>query len=182
MKNNQFNTTFCYYFLAFDQENHCFCIPEHLFVPLYCACTQPPLGLEMPDSVVQVRNNLVVRVFVVSNGCSFLFAILALMLALMPSLPLAQESLFEEWRHAKGTISASLMVLLLFLLSILVSFITTKCASMPDYKSMRQSYAFYPTIIGGLMCSGVIILCFVRTLSLIKPENKTIASMHRASV
>ena len=148
----------------------------------YVGPLQPPLGLEMPDLVVQVRNNLAVRVFVVSNSFSFLFAILALMLALMPSLPVSQASSFEEWRHSRGTVAASLMVLLLSVLSILVSFAAANCASMPDYKSVRQSYAFYPAIIGGLMCLGVIILCFMRALRLIKPENRTIASMHRAII
>ena len=148
----------------------------------YVGPLQPPLGLEMPDLVVQVRNNLAVQVFVVSNSFSFLFAVVALMLALMPSLPVSQESLFEEWRHTRGTVSASLMVLLLSVLSILVSFAAANCAGMPDYKSVQKSYAFYPAIIGGLMCSGVIILCFVRALRLIKPHNRTIASMYRAII
>ena len=30
---------FCYYFWAFDQETYGFSIPEHLFGPLYYACT-----------------------------------------------------------------------------------------------------------------------------------------------
>ena len=146
----------------------------------YAGPLQPPLGFD--DSVVQVRNNMAVQIFVVSNSFSFLFAIVALMLSLMPSLPVSQENLFEEWRHSRGTVSTSLMALLLSVLSILVSFAAASCAGMPDYKYVRQSYAFYPAIIGGLICSGVIVLCFVRVLRLIKPENKTIASMHRASV
>ena len=39
MKNNKFWTTFCYYSWTFDQENHGLRIPEHLFGPLYYACT-----------------------------------------------------------------------------------------------------------------------------------------------
>ena len=150
----------------------------------YAGPLQPPLGFETLDSatVVQVRHNVAVRVFTVSNGCSFVFAILALMLSLMPSLPLSQESLFDEWRHSRGTVSISLMALLLSVLSILISYAAASCAGMPDYKSMLHSYAFYPTLIGGLMCLGVIVLCFVRVLRLIKPENKRVASMHKASV
>ena len=45
MRNNQFQTTFCNYLQAFDQENHDFRIPEHLFGPLYYACTQPQIML-----------------------------------------------------------------------------------------------------------------------------------------
>ena len=149
----------------------------------YAGPLQPPLGFETLDSatVVQVRNNAAVRVFVVSNGFSFFFAMLALMLSLMPSLPLSQESLFDEWRHSRGTVSTSLMALLFSVLSILVSYAAASCAGMPDYKSMLQSDAFYPTLIGGLMCSGVIVLCFIRVLRLIKPENRRVASMHKAS-
>ena len=149
----------------------------------YAGPLQPPLGFETLDSatVVQVRNNVAVRVFVVSNGFSFFFAILALMLSLMPSLPLSQESLFDEWRHSRGTVSTSLMALLFSVLSILVSYAAASCAGMPDYKSMLQSDAFYPALIGGLMCSGVIVLCFIRVLRLIKPENRRVVSMHKAS-
>lgn len=146
----------------------------------YAGPLQPPLGFEA--SVVQVHSNMAVRVFVVSNSFSFLFAVLALMLSLMPSLPVSQENLFDEWRHSRGTVSTSLMALLLSVLSILISFAAANCAGMPDYKSVLKSYAFYPTVIGGLMCSVVIVLCFIRVLRLMKPENKTISSMHKASV
>ena len=150
----------------------------------YAGPLQPPLGFETHDSVTmeQVHHNLAVQVFVVSNSFSFLFAIVALMYSLMPSLPVSQENLFEEWRHSRRTVSISLIFLLLSVLSILISFAAANSAGMPDYKSVRHSYAFYPAIIGGSLCSIVIVLCFVRVLRLIKPENKTIASMHRAIV
>jgi hypothetical protein len=146
----------------------------------YVGPLQPPLGFETPDSVVQVRSNMAVRVFVVSNSCSFFFAVLALMVSLMPSLPVTQEILFDEWRYSRRTLSTSLMALLISVLSIIVSFAAANCAGMPDYKSVLQSYAFYPSVIGGLMCSVVIVLCFIRVLRLIKPENKTIKSIHRS--
>ena len=148
----------------------------------YAGPLQPPLGFETSDSAVQVHNNLAVRVFVVSNSASFLLAILALMLSLMPSLPVSHESLFDEWRHSRGAVSTALMTLLLSVLSILIAFAAASCAGMPDYKSLRHSYAFYPALIGGVLCIIVIVLCFIRVLRLIKPENKTIASMHKASV
>jgi hypothetical protein len=148
----------------------------------YVGPLQPPLGFETGDSVVQVRSNVAVQVFVVSNSCSFLFAVLALMVSLMPCLPATQEILFDEWRYSRGIVSTSLMALLFSVLSILVSFAAANCAGMPDYKSVLQSYAFYPSVIGGLMCSVVIDFCFIRVLRLIKPENKTIASIHRKCV
>ena len=148
----------------------------------YAGPLQPPLGFETPDSVVQVRYNQAVRVFVVSNSFSFLFAILALMLSLMPSLPVSHESLFDEWRHSRGAVSTALITLLLSVLSILISFVAASCAGMPDYKSIKQSYAFYPAVIGGSLCFVVIVMCFIRVLRLIKPQNKAIASMHKASV
>ena len=112
----------------------------------YAGPLQPPLGFETLDSatVVQVRHNLAVQVFVVTNSFSFLFAIVALMYSLMPSLPVLQENLFEEWRHSRRTISRSLIALLLSVLSIHISFATSNCVGMPDYKSVRHSYAFYP--------------------------------------
>ena len=148
----------------------------------YVGPLQPPLGFESPGSVVQVHSNMAVRVFVVSNSFSFLFAVLALMVSLMPSVPVTQENLFDEWRYSRGIVSTSLMALLFSVLSILVSFAAANCAGMPDYKYVLESYAFYPSVMGGLMCFVVIGLCFIRVLRLIKPQNKTIAFIHRECV
>ena len=40
MKNNQFKKNILLLLIGLDQENHGFRIPEHLFRPLYYACTQ----------------------------------------------------------------------------------------------------------------------------------------------
>ena len=62
----------------------------------YVGPLQPPLGYA--DDFVQT-SNLSIRIFMATNSVSFYLAIASIMFAVVPSLPMPQEGIYEEWQR-----------------------------------------------------------------------------------
>ncbi len=101
-----------------------------------------------------------VKIFVMTNCFSFYLAMTSIMLAIMPSFPLAQEGLREELARSRSAVRKAIRALLLSIANFIVSFIFSSIAVVPS----ERSYKLLPIIsagLGGIFC----IYGFVRVLS-----------------
>jgi len=77
------------------------------------------------DVGVQVIE-LMIKVFLMSNGLSFYLVMTSIMLAIMPSLPIPKEGLVfgpcDDLKQSQRTISIDIGILLASIISVLISF------------------------------------------------------------
>ena len=143
----------------------------------YVGPLQPPLGYA--DDFVQT-SNLSVRIFMVTNTISFCLAIASIMFAVVPSLPMPQEGIYEEWRRTRRTIGIAISLLLMSVVGVLISFAASSNAVVSEEYSLRHGgLTFYPAVVGGLVCLIGILWFFIRLLRLIFPKNVTIRNLYR---
>ncbi|KAH8941642.1 hypothetical protein BDL97_14G053900 [Sphagnum fallax] len=147
---------------------------------------QPPLnyvamssGTATVDVGVQVTE-FMIRVFLVSNGLSFYLAIAAIMLAIMPSLPIPKEGLVsgpsDDLKRSRRTISIAIGMLLASIISVLISFAASSLVVIP---LQHRGVMAYSTSIGGFICCIGIIFFFLRFLRLICPRNTVIKKLYQ---
>jgi hypothetical protein len=80
------------------------------------------------DVGVQVTE-LMIKVFLVSNGLSFYLVMTSIMLAIMPSLPIPKEGLVfgpcDDLKQSQRTISIAIGMFLASIISVLISFVAS---------------------------------------------------------
>ena len=112
-----------------------------------------------------------VKVFMLSNSLSFYFAIASIMLAVVPSLPMPQESLLNELERTRRTVAWAILVLLLSVVSILVSYATASIAVLPKHTNFGNVlWTACPALLGGFACLFGIVLFLIRVMRLMYPE------------
>jgi hypothetical protein len=147
---------------------------------------QPPLnyvamssGTATVDFGVQVTE-ILIKVFLVSNGLSFYLAITSIMLAIMPSLPIPKEGLVfgpcDDIKRSRRTISIAIGMLLASIISVLISFAASSLVVIP---LQHRGLMAYSTSIGGLICCIGIFSFFLRFLRLICPRNTFIKKLYQ---
>jgi hypothetical protein len=143
----------------------------------YVGPLQPPLGYA--DDFVQT-SNLSIRIFMVTNSVSFYLAIASIMFAVVPSLPMPQEGIYEEWQRTRKTIGIAISLLLMSVLGVLISFTAASNAVVSKEYSWRHGgLTFYPTVVAGLVCLIGIIWFFIRLLRLVFPHNVRIRHLYQ---
>ena len=126
----------------------------------YVGPLQPPLGYV--DDFVQT-SNLSIRIFMVTNSVSFYLAIASIMFAVVPSLPMPQEGIYEEWQRTRKTIGIAISLLLMSVLGVLISFTAASNAVVSKEYSWRHGgLTFYPAVVAGLVCLIGIMWFFIR--------------------
>jgi len=112
-----------------------------------------------------------VKIFMVSNSLSFYLAIASIMLAVVPSLPMPQQALLNEFDRTRKTVASAICVLMLSVGGILVSYATASIAVMPNHTSLINArWTSYPAFVGGFACLIGIILFLNRVIRLMYPE------------
>ncbi|KAL3684522.1 hypothetical protein R1sor_002544 [Riccia sorocarpa] len=147
----------------------------------YIGPLQPPLGYgsDGNDPVDKVQADfLSVRVFIVCNTLAFYIALVAIMLSLTPSLPMPQESMLDELKRIRRSVTLGLISLIMAIVAILVAFASASIAVIP--KSWNDKGLTGSTLaLGGLMCLVVLVLCCIRAARLMFHKNQTIRSVYR---
>jgi hypothetical protein len=145
----------------------------------YVGPLQPPLGYV--DDFVQT-SNVSIRIFMVTNSILFyLLAIASIMFAVVPSLPMPQEGIYEEWQRTQQRIGIAISLLLMSVLGVLISFTTASNVVVSNEYSWRHGgLTFYPAVMGGLVCLIGIIWFFIRLLRLIFPQNVMIRHLYQS--
>jgi hypothetical protein len=136
-------------------------------------------GTATVDFGVQVTE-ILIKVFLVSNGLSFYLAITSIMLAIMPSLPIPKEGLVfgpcDDIKRSRRTISIAIGMLLASIISVLISFAASSLVVIP---LQHRGLMAYSTSIGGLICCIGIFSFFLRFLRLICPRNTFIKKLYQ---
>jgi hypothetical protein len=144
----------------------------------YVGPLTPPLGYA--DDFVQT-SNLSIRIFMVTTSVSFYLAIASIMFAVVPSLPMPQEGIYEEWQRTRKTIGIAISLLLMSVLGVLISFTAASNAVVSEEYSWRPGgLTFYPIVVGGLVCLIGIIWFFIRLLRLMCPESVMIRHFYQS--
>jgi hypothetical protein len=144
----------------------------------YVGPLQPPLGYA--NDFVQT-SNLSIRIFMATNSISFYLAIASIMFAVVPSLPMSQEGIYEEWQRTRKTIGIAISLLLVSVLGVLISFTAAANAVVSEEYSWRHGgLTFYPALVTGLVCLIGIIWFFIRLLRLIFPKSVIIRHLYQS--
>lgn len=144
----------------------------------YVGPLQPPLGL---DSNSVQDESLPVRIYMVTNILSFYMAVASIIFAVVPSLPMPQEGLYEEWQRCQKTIVVAIHLLLLSVLNILISFGAASNAVISnEYSWQHKGLVFYPTLLGGLLCTIAICSFYLRLFRLTFVRNLTIKHVYHS--
>ncbi|KAL3679539.1 hypothetical protein R1sor_022495 [Riccia sorocarpa] len=101
----------------------------------YVGPLQPPLGYssEDVDQIAKVQAGILpVRIFFVCNTMAFYLAVAAVVLSLTPSLPMPHESIREELKRIRRSVTWSLIFLILSLISILLAFGSASVVVIPN--------------------------------------------------
>ena len=141
----------------------------------YVGPLQPPLGYV--DDFVQT-SNLSIRIFMATNSVSFYLAIASIMFAVVPSLPMPQEGIYEEWQRTRKTIGIAISLLLMAVLGVLISFTATSNSVVSEeYLWRHGGLTFY---LAGLVCLIGIMWFFTRLLRLIFPKSVMIRHLYQS--
>ena len=125
----------------------------------YVGPLEPPLGYA--DDFVQT-SNLSIRIFTATNSVSFYLAIASIMFAVVPSLPMPQEGIYEEWQRTQKTIGIAMSLLLMSVLGVLIFFTAASNAVVSEEYSWRHGgLTFYPAVVAGSVCFIGIIWFFI---------------------
>lgn len=143
---------------------------------------QPPLGFGSVTHQIDV-STLPMRVFIVCDTISFYLAVAAIMSALIPSLPMPQESMMDELRRTRSMVIIAVGFLFPSIISILIAFAAASIAVIPNSPGSWNSGGLTITTasIGGMICFGVICLFFIRLLRLIFHRNVKIRTLFTAT-
>lgn len=121
----------------------------------YVGPVQPPLGYG-DDGLLQV-NVFAMRFYVVCDSLSFYFALAAIMLSLLPALPLSQESVFRELARTRLLVAVAVTCLFPSIVCVLLAFVTGYIAVIPDHGLAHRGFLVATTAFGGLLCFLVMI-------------------------
>ncbi|KAL3685565.1 hypothetical protein R1sor_003587 [Riccia sorocarpa] len=134
----------------------------------YIGPLQPPLGYgsggnDLVDTVQ--ADFLSVRVFIVCNTLSFYIALVAIMLSLTPSLPMPQESMLDEMKRIRRSVTLGLVSLIMAIVTLLMAFAAASIAVFPESWN-RKGLSTGTLVVGSFMCSIVLALCWIRAVRL----------------
>ncbi|CAM6110912.1 unnamed protein product [Calypogeia fissa] len=125
----------------------------------YMGPLQPPLAYageigEVPG--LQVAN-VAVRIFIVCDTLSFYFALAAIMLSLLPSLPKPQQPAFKLLVRTRRIVAGSVTFLFPSIVCVLVAFGAGSIAIIQHNGFSSRGLTILTTAIGGVFCLRVII-------------------------
>lgn len=111
---------------------------------------QPPKGYT-EDNQMEF-DNIWVSTFIFYNNFSFYLGIVAIVLSLIPALPMRQQAMFDELRRTRNMVTVSIGLLFPSIVSILVAFTASSFAVVtPPIMSTRGRNLAAPSLsIGGL--------------------------------
>ncbi|KAG0598849.1 hypothetical protein M758_12G105600 [Ceratodon purpureus] len=146
----------------------------------YIGPLQPPMNYTNGWVNTSVK---LVRMFMVTNSLAFYLAMMSVILAVVPALPMPRESVVSELKRARHILSVSLYLLLMSIVCIILSFGAASTVVMHDQYSFPGSdLLFFPTILGCLLCFIAIVSFLIRVMKLTFYNSPTIRSIYQFSI
>lgn len=153
----------------------------------YVGPLQPPLGYgggnSDDQSTLKVQVTiLLVRIFIVCDTLSFYLAVASIIFALIPALPMQQESMFGELRRSRRTVALAAGSLFPSIISVLIAFAAGSLAVIPNQGSWNAGgLTLITAVLGGLVCLVAIVLFCVRFLRYLFYKSSTISRFYKAT-
>ncbi|KAL3697443.1 hypothetical protein R1sor_011519 [Riccia sorocarpa] len=152
----------------------------------YVGPLQPPLGLNFVDDDQNLKmlvDIVPVRIFIICNNLAFFFALMAIMFSLTPALPMTRESMLEELKRMRRSITLGLIALIISISTILIAFASAIIAVIPNKGSWNHGWLTMSTlVIGGPMCLLVLFLCCIRAVRLLFHNNMAVRRFYKRAV
>ncbi|KAL3697445.1 hypothetical protein R1sor_011521 [Riccia sorocarpa] len=152
----------------------------------YVGPLQPPLGLNFVDEDQNLKvlvDVVPIRIFIVCNNLAFFFALVAIMLSLTPSLPMPKESMLEELKRMRRSITLALIALITSITTILMAFASAIIVVIPNKGSWNHGWLSMGTlVVGGPMCLFVLFLCCIRAVKLLFHNNFAVRRFYKRTV
>ncbi|KAJ7568557.1 hypothetical protein O6H91_01G037800 [Diphasiastrum complanatum] len=128
---------------------------------------QPPLGYETTYIHYEL---FLVKVFIICVSLSFYFAVAAIMISVIPSLPLPHAPLQVELQRTQRLVLAGVCLLLVSILCVLASFAASTIVVLPK-KSGHRLLTMITAMVGELTCLVVFLLFVFRLVRLVYYKN-----------
>ncbi|KAL3697029.1 hypothetical protein R1sor_011105 [Riccia sorocarpa] len=144
---------------------------------------QPPLGYgvsgwgsDRQDASGDLKRSNLHR----EQHAGILLRLGSIMLSLTPSLPVPQESVLDELKLTRRTVTVALVSLILSIIAILVAFAASSIAVVPDEGSWNHGGLTVSTlVIGGLWCMLILVVCIMRAVRLIFHKSQSLRFVYR---
>ncbi|KAL2642695.1 hypothetical protein R1flu_010282 [Riccia fluitans] len=143
----------------------------------YVGPLQPPLGyLSGTDGTAeQIQVQLTsIRMFIVCDTVAFYVALCAIMLSLIPSLPMPQESMLDELVSTRRAVTLAVAFLILSIIAIIFAFASASVAviSSGDGGSWDfRGLSWGPIVVGSVFCALIMYMICLRLIRLILHKN-----------
>ncbi|CAM6095905.1 unnamed protein product [Calypogeia fissa] len=138
----------------------------------YVGPLQPPMGYAGDPSQIQAAN-LWVLIFIFCDTMSFYLAIVAIILSLIPNLPMPQQHMRDEVRRTLRMVTISVIALFPSIIFVLIAFISGSMAVVSaNATSIGGSLSITTASIGGFMCFMTFIVFAFRLLAFAFPQKQ----------
>ncbi|KAG6555153.1 hypothetical protein Mapa_003191 [Marchantia paleacea] len=143
----------------------------------YVGPLQPPLGyVQNSDGTAALQiqvEYLSIRIFIVCDTVAFYVALCAIMLSLIPSLPMPHESMLDELVSTRRSVTLAVAFLILSIISIIFAFASASMAVIPnDHKSWNhRGLTMGPIVVGTFFCVLIMYMVCLRLIRLVLHKN-----------
>ncbi|KAL3695779.1 hypothetical protein R1sor_009855 [Riccia sorocarpa] len=145
----------------------------------YVGPLQPPLGYitGSDGAAEQIQIQLgSIRMFIICDTMAFYVALCSIMLSLIPSLPMPQESMLDELVSTRRAVTLAVAFLILSIIAIIFAFASASVAVISNDYQMDGSWRFEaiswgPIIVGTIFCALIMYMVFLRLVRLIFFKN-----------
>ncbi|KAL3695463.1 hypothetical protein R1sor_009539 [Riccia sorocarpa] len=140
----------------------------------YVGPMQPPLGYVTgtDGAAEQIQVHLgSIRMFIICDTMAFYVALCAIMLSLIPSLPMPQESMLDELVSTRRAVTLAVAFLIVSITAIIFAFASASVAVISNDFQHNGYWRFHgiswgPIIVGTIFCALIMYMVFLRLFRL----------------
>ncbi|CAM6118547.1 unnamed protein product [Calypogeia fissa] len=144
----------------------------------YVGPLQPPMGYAGDPSQIQDAN-VWVALFIVCDTMSFYLAIVAIILSLIPNLPMPQQDMEDEVRRTHRLVAMSVTALFPSIIFVLLAFTASSIAVVSaNATPIGRILSITTAFIGGFLCLMTFIISAFRLLAFAFPLRKWVKRMY----
>lgn len=145
---------------------------------------QPPLGYGSKDSTNQIQyDNFWVATFILCDSISFYLAIAAIIISLVPSLPMPQQSILSQIKSTRTVYTLGVALVFPSIIFVLLAFVSSTMAVVSV--NITSAIGGKLTIASLVICGPLILVAsfvfYIRLLGMVYPRNTWIKYMYKST-
>jgi hypothetical protein len=141
---------------------------------------QPPRGYDSTSGYIRI-DHMLIQIYLIGNCLSFFFSVASIITAVIPSLPMPKESMYDEVKRSQRSIRVASVLLLIAIVCILASFSAASIAVIPFGWSERTVVGIC-ILLGGVVCLVVLTLYVLRLCRLVFHQSRFVRRMYNKYV